>query len=144
MAAANRGSKSWKILLLIAGIHDCLLAAYHFFLPTHMQWNRGLDGVAGSLVWALYALNFSWSLLAFLTGALVIYAALLGPTGTFMRRTIFTVGLFWAIHGAYTWLHPMVMPASLAWLKIVLAAFPLIVVTLHWLPLVLTRAGVRS
>lgn len=109
-----------------------------------MQWNRGLDGVADSLVWALYALNFSWSLLVFLTGTLVIYAALRGPAGPFMRRAIFTVGLFWAIHGVYTWLHPMAMPASLAWLKILLAAFPVIVVTLHWLPLVLTRAGVRT
>lgn len=110
-----------------------------------MQWRRAPEGMPDSLVWALYALNFSWSLLVFLTGTLVIYAALLGPVaGPFMRRTIFTIGLFWAIHGVYTWLHPMVMPASLAWLKILLAAFPVIVVTLHWLPLVLTRAGVRS
>src|SRR5688572_7188364 len=96
-----RGSKAWKILLLMAGIHDCGLAAYHFFLPVHWQWDRGLEGVPPSLVWALYALNFSWSLLVLLIGMLVIYAALLGPSaGAFMRRTIFTVGLFWAIHGA--------------------------------------------
>ena len=126
----------WRVPLLIAGLHDCGLAAYHFFLPYHWQWRRGLDDVAASLVWALYALNFSWSLLVLLTGALVVYASTLGPgAGTFARMTIFTIGLFWAIHGLYTWLNPLPMPRSLLWLRVVLGLFPVVVVVLHWWPL---------
>ena len=133
--------KSWRIPLLIAGIHDCGLAAYHFFLPYHWQWRRGLGDVADSLVWALFALNFSWSLLVLLTGILVIYAAQLGTSaGKFASVTVFTIGLFWAIHGVYTWLNPLPFPRSLWWLRILLGLFPLVVVLLHWLPLL---GGVR-
>jgi hypothetical protein len=105
-----------------------------------MAWQRGLVDVADSLVWAIFALNFSWSLLVLLMGGLILYAAKLGPgAGPFARRTVFTVGLFWAIHGVYTWLNPLPLPASLSWLRIVLGAFPAVVVVLHWLPLAVYR-----
>ena len=134
--------KAWRIPLLIAGLHDCGLAAYHFILPYHMQWQRGLNDVPDSIVWALFALNFSWSLLVFFAGALVVYAANLGARGgKFARLTVFTVGLFWAIHGLYTWLNPLPLPPSLLWLRVVLGLFPLVVVALHWLPLLATRAA---
>lgn len=135
----------WRTSLLVAGIHDCGLAAYHFVLPHHMQWRRGLEGVADSLVWALFALNFSWSLLLFLVGCLVIDAARRGPrAGPFARRTIFTVGLFWMVHGLYTWANPFPLPVSLQWLGVVFGVFPVIVVILHWLPLVVAWAGDRA
>jgi hypothetical protein len=105
-----------------------------------MNWRSGLDNVADSLVWALFALNFSWSLLVFLAGALVMYAAFLGAAaGKFARVTVFAVGLFWAIHGTYTWLNPLPLPPSLSWLRIMLGVFPVVVVLLHWLPLFVAR-----
>ncbi len=110
-----------------------------------MQWKRGLDGVPDSLVWALFALNFSWSLLLFLAGILVLYAARLGSGAPpFARVTIFTIGLFWALHGTYTWLNPLPLPSSMSWLRILLGVFPIIVVLLHWLPLVATRQTRRG
>jgi hypothetical protein len=140
-----RSSPLWFVTLLLAGAHDCLIASYHFVLPFQFGWRRGLHGVPDSIVWTLYALNFSWSLLLLLTGALVLYAAFLGPSaGLFARRMIFAVGLFWAIHGVYTWINPFPLPHSLAWLGIVMAAFPAITITLHWLPLIATRAETVS
>ena len=131
----------WSVSLSLAGIIGGGMGLYHFVLPYHMGWRGGLDGVADSLVWALFALNFSWSLLVVLSGILVLYAARLGPAaGTFARRTVFAVGLFWAIHGAYTWLHPLPLPPSLTWLRYVLGLFPRVVVGLHWLPLFANRA----
>jgi hypothetical protein len=62
------------------------------------------------------------------------------PAGPFARRMVFAVGLFWAIHGVYTWINPFPLPHTLAWLSIVMAAFPAITITLHWLPLIATRA----
>jgi hypothetical protein len=113
---------------------------YHSVMPYQMGWRQGLGDAPDSIVWALFALNFSWSTLVFLAGCLVLHAAWLGPgAGTFARRTIFAVGLFWAIHGAYTWLNPLPLPASLALLKYVLWLFPAVVVALHWLPLVTYR-----
>lgn len=140
-----RPSRLWFVSLGFAGGIGGSMALYHFVLPYHMGWRRGLDGVADSIVWALFALNFSWSLIVLLAEILVLYAARLGPeAGTFARRTVFTVGLFWAIHGAYTWINPLPLPARLAWLRLVLGVFPALVVVLHWLPLVTSRARSRE
>ena len=135
-----QSSRLWSVFLVLAGVLGCSLALYHFVLPYHMGWRQGLGGVPDSLVWALFALNFSWSVLVFLAGCLVIYAAKLGPgAGAYARSTVLAVGLFWAIHGAYTWLNPLPLPASLVWLRYVLGFFPAAVVVLHWLPLALYR-----
>ena len=132
----------WSVSLGLAAFFDCSLALYHFVLPYHMDWQSGLGNMPDSLVWALYGLNFSWSLLLLLVGALVFIVSRLGPTaGSFARWTIFAVGLFWLIHGAYTWLHPLPMPASLNWLKYALTAFPAVTAALHWLPLLVYRGA---
>ncbi|MGH7726306.1 MAG: hypothetical protein ACREOU_12840 [Candidatus Eiseniibacteriota bacterium] len=136
MTPSKPWSKLWTVSLAVAGINDCGMALYHFFLPFHMGWGPYLDGVPTSIVWALYTLNFSWSLLVLLTGALVLSVARMGPgAGVFARRFVFVVGLFWLVHGTYTWIHPLPMPASLAWLRILLAAFPALMVVFHWWPL---------
>jgi len=140
-----RSARLWFVCLGLAGVHDCGIALYHFVLPYHMSWRAGLGGVADSLVWALFALNFSWALLLFLTGCLVFYAAKLGPlAGSFARCTVFTVGVFWALHGAYTFVNPMPLPGSLWWLRYALAAFPVVAVVLHWAPLLAYRRQVRE
>jgi hypothetical protein len=139
-----RSPRLWLVLLLLAGIHDCGIALYHLVLPYQMSWRQGLEGVADSLVWALFALDFSWSVLVFLVGSLVLFAAKLGPPGRpFMRRTILTVGLFWGIHGAYTWLKPLPLPRSMTALRYALGLFPIVAVALHWLPLLMYRADYR-
>jgi hypothetical protein len=135
-------SRLWRVSLEIAGVYDCALALYHTVLPFHMGWKRFLDGVPDSIVWALFALNFSWSVLLFLIGCLVIYAAKLGPSaGPFAKRMVFVVGLFWLIHGIYTWVSPLPLPKSLTWLKYTLGVFPAVVIVLHWLPLCLYRGS---
>ena len=130
----------WRLSLGLAGVLECGIALYHAMLPYHMKWSQGFEGVPGSLVWAVFALNFSWSLIVFLAGGLIIYAARLGPAaGLFAKSTVFVVGLFWLIHGLYTWLNPLPLPLSLGWLRALLGAFPVIVVALHWLPLAVYR-----
>ena len=135
-----QSSRLWSVSLVIAGGLSCSMALYHSVLPYQMGWRQGLGGVPDSIVWALFALNFSWSLLVVLAGSLVIFAARLGPrAGTYARSAVFAVGLFWAIHGAYTWLHPLPLPSSLEWLRYVLGLFPATLVILHWLPLAVCR-----
>jgi hypothetical protein len=105
-----------------------------------MSWRQAAVGIPDSLRWALFALNFSWSVIVFLAGCLVLYAATLtSAAGRFARLTVFTVGLFWVIHGAYTWLNPFPLPAALRWLSVVFLAFPVIAVLLHWMPLLVYR-----
>ncbi len=140
-----RSARLWFVLLCLAGVHDCGMAAYHLVLPWHMGWRQGVGDAAHSLVWALFALNYSWSVLLFLTGCLVFYAARLGPlAGSFPRRTVFTVGLFWVLHGAYTFVSPLPLPPSLWLLRYALGVFPVVVVALHWAPLVVYRGLARE
>jgi hypothetical protein len=130
----------WRLSLGLAGVLECGIALYHAVLPYHMRWSQGFAGVPDSLVWAVFALNFSWSVIVFLAGCLIIYAARLGPSaGFFAKSTVFVVGLFWLIHGVYTWLNPLPLPPSLVWLRGLLGAFPVIVVALHWIPLAVYR-----
>jgi hypothetical protein len=131
----------WSASLGAAGILDCGMAGYHFFLPAHMGWAGHFHG-APAIEWALYALNFSWSLIVLLSGLLVLPAARLGPgAGTFARRFVFTVGLFWLLHGAYTWVHPLPMPAFLRMLQVFLLVFPAVTAGLHWWPLFATPSA---
>jgi hypothetical protein len=135
-----RSPKFLRLSLGSAGVLECGIALYHAVLPYHMKWSQGFERVPDSLVWAVFALNFSWSVIVFLAGCLIIYAARLGPAaGLFAKSTVFVVGLFWLIHGLYTWLNPLPLPLSLAWLRALLGAFPVIVVALHWLPLAVYR-----
>jgi hypothetical protein len=135
-----RAPALWVVSLGAAGFVDCSLALYHSILPYHMSWRQAAVGMPDSLSWALFALNFSWSVIVFLAGCLVIYAATLTPAaGRFAKITVFTVGLFWVIHGAYTWLNPFPLPATLRWLSTVFLAFPVIAVLLHWMPLLVYR-----
>lgn len=138
-------SSTWKGLLVIAGLHDCAIGAYHLILPRQWNWDAGLQSVPASLVWGVYMINFSWSLLILTVAALIFYAAAQDPTASaFARRVVFAVGLFWALHGVYLWFHPVPVPDSLAWLGYGLAAFPAIAIILHWLPLWLTRVSFKA
>jgi len=114
------------------------IALAHFGLQ--YEW-RGVDGgsLPAQLRWALFALNFSWSTVVLAVGILMVYAARLNTNTPFLRATIFSVGLFWTMHGIYMVVMPMPVPARLAWIQGPIVAFPIMVVLLQWLPLVLTR-----
>ena len=135
--------KTWLVSLMLAAALQCGLASYHFALPYHMDWahDHGLEALPDSMVWALYILNFSWSLLVLVTGILVACAALMGPTTSpFTRRALFAIGLFWAIHASYQALYPMPLPSRLLWLQFLLPALPAALTFLLWTPLAFSGA----
>lgn len=139
-----RSSKMWVVLLGLAGLQGCAMALAHFVLQYEWHQWQALQDLPNRLVWTLFALNFSWGVLLLGASGLVLYAAILGPTaGIFTRRTVFIVGLFWAIHGMYVWMNPMPLPSRplFLWLKILLAGFPATMVALHWIPLMVRSEG---
>ena len=126
----------WQIGLGLAAAMDIGLAGYHFFIPFLWRWDAGLHTTQPMLVWTIYALNFSWSLLVLILGLLVGLAALRESDRTpFTYVAVFALGLFWLIHGAYEWRFPLPMPPRLALLKTGLAVFPAIAVAAHWAPI---------
>lgn len=63
--SSERSWVFWRVSLGLAGVLECGIALYHAVLPYHMKWSLGFNGVPDSLVWAVFALNFSWSVIVF-------------------------------------------------------------------------------
>jgi hypothetical protein len=99
------------------------------------------DLVAG--MWALFALNFSWSTLVLLVGGLTIYAGRLDPRAASGRALVVIVAVFWTVHGVYMVVEPMPVPPGLAWIQGPIVAFPATLVVLLGLALLSTRHLVR-
>jgi hypothetical protein len=71
-----RGTKAWTWALTAAGLLQIGLALAHFSLPTVFEWSSVGSGRLPSItLWALLALNYSWSTLVLLVGSLAVYAA---------------------------------------------------------------------
>lgn len=133
----------WFWGLTASGLLQCGVAIAHFGLQ--YEW-RGVDGgsLPVQLRWALFALNFSWSMLVLGVGVLMCLAGRLHPHVAFVRAAVIAVGLFWTIHGIYMVVMPMPVPARLAWTQGPIVAFPVIVVALQWLPIVATRLSAQG
>jgi hypothetical protein len=71
-----------------------------------------------------------------LLGLLVVYTARHpSHASKFPRAFLLILGIFWLIHGTYTWLHPLPLPSALRSLGAALLAFPVVAAALHLLPL---------
>jgi hypothetical protein len=126
----------WLVLLTAAGVLEGGMALAHFGLQYEWSLLGDFGNLPAQLGWALFALNFSWAVLLLAISGLVLYAANLGPAaGAFVRRFVFLVGLFWLIHGAYVLAVPMPLPPRLQWIRFPMAAFPVPIIALHWVPL---------
>ena len=99
---------------------------------------RDFGTLPPQLHWALFALNFSWSVLLAGVGLLVLLSAACGERAEGDRRLVFVVGAFWAVHGGYVAFVPMPLPTNLSWLRGPLIAFPVLLVVLHFGALGLT------
>jgi hypothetical protein len=138
-------SKLWTWTLTAAGILQIGMAIAHFGLQ--YEW-RGVDGgsLPSQLLWALLALNFSWSTLVLLIGGLTIYAGRLDPRAASIRALVLIVAVFWTIHGIYMVVEPMPVPPRLAWIEAPIVAFPATLILLHAIALRSTRrrAGITA
>jgi hypothetical protein len=95
-------------------------------------------------LWALLALDFSWSTLVLLIGGMVIYAGRLDPQATFVRGMVRLVMVFWTSHGIYMVVEPMAVPPRLAWIRALIVAFPATLILLHALALLATKRRFQS
>jgi hypothetical protein len=108
------------------------MALAHFGLQWEWHQIRDFGTLPSQLQWALFALNFSWSVLLLCIAALVLHVATRDGSNASDRRLILVVGVFWAIHGGYVALVPMPLPPSLSWLAAPLVVFPMTLVALHF------------
>ena len=137
-------NRLWHVLLAAAGVLQAGMALAHFGLQDEWSLLRDFGNLPAQLAWALFALNFSWGVLLLAISGLVLYAARLGPgAGAFVRRFVFLVGLFWLIHGVYVLAVPMPLPPRLQWIQLPMAAFPVTIIALHWVPLFVYRRSSR-
>ena len=139
-----KASSTWAWTLTTAGLLQIGMAIAHFGLPTIFEWSTVGDGILPPItLWALLALNFSWSTLVLLVGGLTIYAARLHPTTELVRTLVLIVAVFWTIHGVYMVVEPMPVPQRLEWIQGPIVAFPVTLIGLLAVALLSTkRTGV--
>lgn len=135
--------KSWTGILMASGLLQIAMAIAHFGLQ--YEW-QGVEagGFPLHLRWALFALNFSWSTLVLLLGALMVHAARLGPTSDFTRTAVLTVGLFWTVHAVYVAVEPMPVPPRLQWIHGPIVAFPVTLAVLSGMAWRAARPSARG
>ena len=135
-----RASKAWTWTLTAAGLLQIGMAIAHFGLPTIFEWSSVRGGLLPPItLWALLALNFSWSTLVLLVGGLTIYAARLHPTTELVRTLVLIVAVFWTTHGVYMVVEPMPVPQRLAWIQGPIVAFPATLIVLLGIALLSTK-----
>jgi hypothetical protein len=140
-----RGTKAWTWALTAAGLLQIGLALAHFSLPTVFEWSSVGSGRLPSItLWALLALNYSWSTLVLLVGSLAVYAARLNPNTQFVRAAVLIIAVFWTIHGLYMVIEPMPVPPRLAWIQGPIVAFPATLILLHAVALAVNEGGSQS
>jgi hypothetical protein len=138
-----KSSRLWAWTLTAAGLLQIGMAIAHFGLQ--YEW-RGVDGgsLPPQLLWALFALNFSWSTLVLLVGGLTLYAGRLDPTAPSVRTLVAIVAVFWTVHGIYMVVEPMPVPPRLAWIQAPIVAFPASVILLSGLAWLSTKRSTTA
>lgn len=110
------------------GIATAMMGAYHLYLPTHMQWDAGLDGVPGMIRWGVLAINSDFSFLLMFMGLLACVQAIGSPPRSASERiSIYMLAAFWLWHQIYLRTHAMPIPDSLSTLRAALETFGIVI-----------------
>jgi len=111
------------------------LALYHFFLPLQFHWARFVEEVPGQIHWALFALNFFFSVLLLVVGLSVLATAWSSArNGPLALMVVGGAASFWLANFAYLMLFPLPVPASLSAVKWGLECFSVACFLLHGVP----------
>jgi hypothetical protein len=90
-----------------------MMAVPHFFVPFIFPWEELVRGLYPPVKWALFAMNFFFSLLLFWGGLLSLAAVLKWKMTPGMRYWIFGgMGIFWALGAVYELIVPFPMPEA--------------------------------
>ena len=111
------------------------LALYHFFLPLQFDWAKFVGEVPGQIRWALFAINFFFSVLLLVVGLCVVATA----WNSFRNEplALLVVGgaaSFWLANFVYLMRFPFPVPASLSAVQLGLEAFSATSFLLHGVP----------
>ncbi len=99
--------KTHKKLLITASALTIMMAVPHFFVPFIFPWDELITGLYPPIQWALFAMNFFFSLLLLWGGILSLVSTLKWTMTKSMRYWIHGgLGLFWLIGAIYEILVP--------------------------------------
>lgn len=108
------------------------MGAYHFVLPSHMQWKSGMIDVPGMITWGLFAINFDLSTMLVLIGVLAcVHSVSASPRTAAGRCSLCLPAGFWLVHQMYLRTHTMPIPDSLWLLRLALESFGILVLVAH-------------
>ena len=118
-------NKLISILYFMVTLKGMLLGFYHLYLPSHWQWQKGLQETPEILQRALMALNDMWSALMILLHGTLLFCLKNGYEKQCYQLGYF-LSLYWLIHAFIITLNPIPLPKSFESLFLILLAIPYI------------------
>lgn len=129
-------NKKGKALLVIASILTIMMAIPHFFVPFIFPWERLIKDLYPPIKWALFAMNFFFSLLLLWGGLLTLISTLKWTITRRMRYWIHGgMGLFWLVGAIYE----IVFPFPILEAMWVLPAIAFCISLLYWIAVFLYK-----
>lgn len=102
-----------KIAILTATANSFLIGGYHLILPYQWGWHEHTSNLPGMIEWALYALNFLFSVLLILLASLGMFSAQKKFGHPLISQAIFgSCALFWLADIGYQLAVPLPVPSS--------------------------------
>ena len=122
------------ILFRLGLFKAALVSAYHFYLPTHFYWHKGLEQTPQILSWTLRTLNFDWSLIMLLCALMLLWFSVTpNINGQIKRQVCLVYASYWLVHSGYLVLNPAPFPASMQWIGSLFVGFAFITTGLIFL-----------
>ncbi|MFW6015155.1 MAG: hypothetical protein ACOCRK_01810 [bacterium] len=123
-----RKNQKSKKLIVIASILTILMAVPHFFVPFIFPWESLTKELYPTLKWALFAMNFFYSLLLLWGGLLSLNAILRWRISNEIKYYLFGgLGLFWLIGAIYEIIYPFPIEGA----KYIMLLFALLISLLY-------------
>lgn len=130
MSKSSKPKQPSRVFGIIASVISVIMGLSHFAVPFVFPWESLINGLYPPIQWALFAMNFFFSLLLLWGGLLTLAAALKWQINARMRVWIFGgMGLFWCIGAVYEIIFPFPMKEAAP----VLPAIAFVEALLYWL-----------
>lgn len=108
-----------KILNITASVFTIFMGVSHIFVPFVLPWQDHLDNLYAPITWALYAMNFFFSILLAWGGILTLIAF---TSRNFRKWINGGIAAFWIIGGIYEVIYPFPI-AEARWVLPIIAFF---------------------
>ncbi|WP_066495766.1 hypothetical protein [Abyssisolibacter fermentans] len=132
----NNFKRLGRLTCIIASVLTIMMGILHFFVPFIFPWERLIRQLYPPIKWALYAMNYFFSLLLLLGGILTLVAEFKWRMVNGIRKCISGgMGLFWLAGAIYEIIYPFPIKEA----RWVLPGVAFIIFCLYWTNIIIIK-----